>query len=86
MTETTHRNKQVANRMQTWAVIALLVGVVGGAFLPNLSLLFRPNIQEAWQVIQIIGSMLSQFALPLSAALLVGSVVLRHMPDRKQES
>lgn len=82
MTDGSSRNQQLASRMQVWAVVALVIGVVGGAFLPNLSLLFRPNIQEAWQVIQPIGSLLSQFALPLAAALLVGAIVLRQMPDR----
>ncbi|KUF07172.1 hypothetical protein [Leucobacter sp. G161] len=86
MTDESSRNKQLANQMQVWAAIALIIGVVGGAFLPNLALFFRPNIQEAWQVIQPIGSLLSQFALPLAAALLVGAIVLRQMPDRSQES
>ncbi len=86
MTDESNRNKQLANQMQTWAVIALIIGVVGGALLPNLTLLFDPYIQESWQVIQPIGSLLSQFALPLAAALLVGAIVLRQMPDRSQES
>lgn len=81
MTAKTSHNKQLASRMQVWAVVALVIGVVGGAFLPNLALLFRPNIQEAWQFIQPLGSLLSQFALPMAAALLVGAIVLRHLPD-----
>ncbi len=82
MTDKTNRNKQLANRMQVWAIVALVVGVVVVAFLPNLTLIFDPYIQESWQVIHPIGSAISQFALPVSAALFVGAIVLRHMPER----
>lgn len=82
MTEGISQNNRIANRMQIGAAVALLVGALSGMFLPNLTLVFDPQIQEAWQVLRPIWAVITQFSFPLAAALFVGAIIVRRMPDR----
>ena len=81
MTERISRNEYLANRMRMWAAIVLVICVLGGFFFPNTALIFAPNIQEAWQVLRPIGWALTQFGLPFSAALFVGAIIVRRLPE-----
>lgn len=86
MTEEISHNNRLANRMRIGAVVALVLGALGGMFLPNLTLVFDPHVQESWQVLRPIWAVLTQFSFPLSASLFVGAMILRRMPERALES
>lgn len=71
--------------MLVWAIVALIFAALVGWFAPNLTLPFESYEQEVWQVLYPVVWMAMQFSLPLSAALFVGSMIMRRMPDQDTE-
>ncbi|MDI6023888.1 hypothetical protein QBL02_10065 [Leucobacter sp. UT-8R-CII-1-4] len=85
MTEPTRHKEtqnygQLARKMRVWAVIILALAVASSLFLPNTTLLFGAQAQESWQFLRVIGWVTTQFGLPLSAGLFVGSIIVARLP------
>lgn len=72
-------NRQLARKMRVWAVVILVLAVVSSLFLPNTTLLFGAQAQESWQFLRVIGWVITQFGLPLSAGLFVGSIIVARL-------
>ena len=81
MPELTHH--EFAKKMTNWAIVALVLGLAGSAWLPNFGIAFGGNLQQVWDVIPTLGWICVQFGLPLSAVLFVGAMVVRRLPDKE---
>lgn len=85
MTEVSERtgrkNHELAKRMRLWALVALVLGILGSTGLPDLMVVFGDRMQEMWQLLRFVGWVAVFFGLPLSAALFVGAILVRRLPE-----
>jgi hypothetical protein len=80
MTENeTQSNSEVADRMRFWGIVLLVLGLVGSFGLTDLVTEFEVNSQGVWALVRFVGKVAVFFGFPLSAALLVGGVIVRRL-------
>lgn len=68
--------------MQTSAIWLLALGLIGSMGLTELFTQLNFQYQELWVVMSFISRIAAFFALPLSAALLAGAMIVHRLPER----
>lgn len=75
-------NTESANKMRTAAIWLLVIGIIGTLGVTELFIQLNLNYQELFVVLRFINRVSELFALPLSAALFVGAMIVRRLPER----
>lgn len=76
-------NHEFAKKMTNWAIVALVLGLAGSAWLPSFGTAFGGSLQWVWEVATTLSWICVQFGLPLSAVLFVGAMVVRRLPGKE---
>lgn len=81
--QTTQTNADFAKRMQVSAIWLLVLGIIGTMGLTELLTQLNVHYQELLALLRFISRVATFFALPLSAALLAGAMIVRRLPERE---